>query len=93
MATKANTITTLRDHLFKTLEALQDKENPLDIERAKAVTDVAQAIINTAKVEVDHMRVTGAGSSGFIPDSSSHNALPSGTTSPQPGVLVHWLRG
>lgn len=55
----ANNLDGVRDALFKTLRALQDKDNPMDIDRAKAVSDVAQTIINTAKVEVDFMRVTG----------------------------------
>ncbi len=62
----SNTIADLRSHLFATLDALRDKENPMEIERAKAISDVAQTIINTAKVEVDHMRVTGSNGSDFI---------------------------
>lgn len=61
-------ITHLREHLFETLEALKDKDNPMDIDRAKAVVEVAKAITETAKVEVDFMRVTGAArASDFIP--------------------------
>lgn len=59
---------TLRDHLFATLDGLRDKENPMDLDRAKTVVQVAQAITDTAKVEVDFMKATGAESaSGFIP--------------------------
>jgi len=53
-----NRIEDLRNHLFATLEALRDEENPMDVERAKAVSDVAQTMINSAKVEVDYLRVT-----------------------------------
>lgn len=61
-------INTLRNHLFSTLNALQDKENPMDIERARAISDVAQTIVNSAKVEVDYMKLTGSNQgSGFIP--------------------------
>jgi len=61
-------INTLRNHLFSTLNALQDTENPMDIERARAISDVAQTIINSAKVEIDHMKLTGGNQgSGFIP--------------------------
>lgn len=64
----SHTIQDLRTHLFATLEGLRDKTNPMDIDRAKAVADVAQTIINSAKVEVEHLKVTGqAGGSGFIP--------------------------
>lgn len=47
----------VRSALFKALDGLADKT--LDIERAKAISEVAQTIINSAKVEVDYRRVTG----------------------------------
>jgi hypothetical protein len=43
-----------------TIESLLDKENPMDIGRAKAVADVAGKIIDSAKVEVDHLRALDA---------------------------------
>lgn len=55
-----NKIEDLRNHLFATLEALQDEEKPMDIERARAVAEVAQTIINSAKVEVDLVKTMGA---------------------------------
>ena len=48
-----NKISDLRDHLFETIEALKDPDKPMSLERAKAISDVAQTIINSAKVEVD----------------------------------------
>jgi hypothetical protein len=51
----------LRDHLFATLEALSDTEKPMEIERAKAMCTTAQAIIDSARVEVKYMEVTGQG--------------------------------
>ena len=72
-----NTIDTLRDELFATLRALRDPANPMDIERARAVSDVAQTIINSAKVEVDHARITGQKSgSGFLPADRPAPATP-----------------
>lgn len=64
-----NRIEDLRNHLFATLEALQDEDKPMDIARAKAVSDVAQTIINSAKVEVDFINAVGGKrtTSGFIP--------------------------
>lgn len=62
-----NKMVDLRNHLFATLEALQDKDEPMDIERAKTIAGVAQTIINSAKVEVDFLKVAdGATSNGFI---------------------------
>jgi hypothetical protein len=60
-------ISALRAHLFAALAGLSDKENPMDIERAKAIADVGQVIINTAKVEVEHIKAVGGKGSGFIP--------------------------
>ncbi|HVW08376.1 MAG TPA: hypothetical protein VHC90_07325 [Bryobacteraceae bacterium] len=54
-----NTIKDLRDHLFETIEALKDPDKPMDIERAAAIADVAQTIINSAKVEVDLVKAVG----------------------------------
>jgi len=63
-----NKIEDLRNHLFTTIEALLDEDKPMDITRAKAVSNAAQAIINSAKVEVDFLKVTGGiEGSGFIP--------------------------
>jgi len=54
-----NKLPDLRNHLFAALEALQDKDQPMDIARAKAIADVAQTIINSATVEVKYLAVTG----------------------------------
>ncbi len=83
MATK-NTIKDLRDHLFEVLEGLKDKDEPMDIERSKAVVDVAQAIINTAKVEVDMHRAVGTlrtPTGGFF-------QLPEEENQPKPRLLT-----
>lgn len=54
-----NRIEDLRNHLFATLEALQDADKPMDIERAKTIAGVAQVLINSAKVEVDLVNAIG----------------------------------
>jgi hypothetical protein len=53
-----NKIVDLRDHLFETIEMLKDDEQKdfMTIERAKAISNVAQVIVNTAKLEIDFMR-------------------------------------
>ena len=62
-----NRIEDLRNHLFETLEALKDRDNPMELDRAKAVSEVAQTIINSARVEVDYLKVTGEiEDSGFL---------------------------
>lgn len=89
-----NDISTVRQALFDTLRGLSDKDKPMDIDRAKAVNEIAQTIINSAKVEVDALRLLGGKGSGFIPvEGLPAPAKPSssgGTLSfPQPGQTVH----
>jgi hypothetical protein len=60
-----NKIEDLRDHLFEIIEML--KENDMELDKAKAIADIAQVIINSAKVEVDMMKVVHGNGSGFIP--------------------------
>ena len=61
-----NKIEDLRNHLFAALEGLSDQDNPMEIDRAKAISDVAQTIINSAKVEVEYLRVAGGRVSEFL---------------------------
>jgi hypothetical protein len=56
-----NTLQDLRDHLFATLESLADPEKPGDIDRAKAICQTAQSIIDTARVEIKYIEVVGGG--------------------------------
>ncbi len=63
-----NKIDDLRDHLFETLEALKDPDKPMELDRARTVADVAQVIVESAKVEVNFLKVTGAlRSTHFLP--------------------------
>jgi hypothetical protein len=55
-----NDILALRSHLFNTLAALQDKDNPMDLDRAKTICQVGDVIVDTAKTEIDFMRVNGS---------------------------------
>lgn len=84
-----NKIEDLRNHLFATLEALQDEEKPMDIERAKTVAIVADKLIQSAKVEVDFINATGSEGTGFIPDLRRSKDV-EGTTL---GGTVHRLKG
>lgn len=64
--------TALRDLvlvLFETIEALKDEEKPMDLARARAVADVARVVVDSAKVEVRFLEVTGGlRSTGFLPE-------------------------
>lgn len=91
-----NTISDLRAELFATIRGLRDKDNPMDVARAKAVADVAGRIIDSAKAETDYVRAFGGRgavpSSGFIgaenprPSIESQARMLGGaTTAPRPG--------
>lgn len=85
-----NDISELREHLFATLRGLRDTEHPMELDRARAVSQVAGTIIESARVEVEFARVTNRDpGSGFIPTDSDTPALPNGITS----VTRHRLKG
>lgn len=86
-------VSDLREHLFATLAALRDTENPMDIERARAVSDVAQTIINSAKVEVEYLKVAGSGESSFIDTGVGAGNLPAGLPNGIAGIVRHRLQG
>jgi len=51
-------IATVRQHLLDTLADLRNPRAPMPIDRAKAVAEVATVLVNSAKVEVDYLKVT-----------------------------------
>jgi len=93
-----NHISTVRQHLLDTLADLRNKDNPMDIDRARAVADVANVIVNTAKVEVDYLKATNQTHTPFLevpPDAQfvtvtgEDGALPNGISS----ITRHRLQG
>lgn len=66
----SNQITDLRDMLFAQMRKISDPDCKLEKEimRADALVNVSGQIINSIKVEVDMMRVTGSlSNSGIVP--------------------------
>ena len=59
-------INILRGHLLATLADLRNRENPMEPDRARAVAQVASVLVDTAKVEIDYLKITGHDNSGFI---------------------------
>jgi hypothetical protein len=80
-------ITELRKQLFESMSRLSGKIiDPQEIARAKAIAETAQTIINSAKVEVEFLQVTGGKQgSGFIPlaPANGHQVIEQ-----RPGVTV-----
>ena len=63
-----NKIDNVRDHLFMQLERLNDdsltpEQMQIEIEKAKAVSQVAATLIQTAKVEIDFINAMGVAES------------------------------
>ena len=74
-----NKIEDLRNHLFAALEGLADRDNPMELDRAKAIADVGRVIVDSAKAEVEFMKATGAKSgTGFVPLPASAPVAPVG---------------
>lgn len=70
MNEESNHISTVRAHMIDQLRALRaalpGEALDAEIRRAKGVSDVAQTIINSAKVEVDYLQATGQASTPFL---------------------------
>ena len=71
----SNDINQLREIMFETLRSLKDNQQPLDVERAKAISNAAQVIINSVKVEIDYLRVSGGTGTHFIPNFPAPTSL------------------
>lgn len=84
--TPRHTIEGLREHLFGTLAALRDEKNPMDIGRARAVSEVAHTIIESAKVEVEYMKTTKRPGTSFIGIEPPADDTPASTELPARGV-------
>lgn len=82
-----NTLEDLRVHLFETLASLRDKSSPMEIDRAKAISDVAKAVIDSARVEVDYVKATGQDHLA-LPVFGPQKTLPPGA----PGVRTHRIK-
>lgn len=54
--------------LFKTINQLNDKENPMPLDRAKVISGVAQTVINLAKTEVDLYKINRRNKVLFLSD-------------------------
>lgn len=87
-------INTLREHLMQTLASLRDRENPMEPDRARAIGQVASVLIDSARVEVDYIKATGADRSGFLEEPQAPQLENSPTAhNPFPSVVRHRLNG
>jgi hypothetical protein len=86
----------VRQSLLDTLSDLRNKEQPMDIERAKAVAQVASVLVDTAKVENEYLKITGQDNSSFLEQSVDDSQRITTVASPFPqvgNITRHRLQG
>jgi len=72
------TIADLRETLFATMYALRD--GSMDVDKARQINEVARTLVETAKVEVDYLRVTEGDKAPFLQTPEPAPLLPPGIT-------------
>lgn len=92
-------ISQLRQHLMDTLADLRNRDKPMEPDRARAVAQVAGVLVDTAKVEIDYLKVTKQDRSGFLEEPPDPSVAHLGRTPPSgytqgsverlPGVTRH----
>jgi hypothetical protein len=92
------TIADVRELLMGTLRDLRDRKNPMELDRARTVAQVATVLVDTARVENDYLKITGQERSEFLDTSTpAVHALPNGGTpsanNPFPVSVRHRLHG
>ncbi|KAA0910639.1 hypothetical protein [Pusillimonas sp. ANT_WB101] len=79
-------INDLRRAMFDTLAGLRSGD--ITVEQAKAMSDVGQVIINSAKIEVEYIKATSGNESPFL-NSAEPEKLPNGVV----GIIKHRIAG
>lgn len=71
---KKESMNDLRGHLFQTIEDL--KNGKIDIEKSKAIADLGQVIVNSARLEVDAMKIiSNADNTQLMKDAIKHSTV------------------
>jgi hypothetical protein len=68
----SKTLDDLRERLFDAIDGV--KSGSLAVDKARAINDIGQSIINSAKVEVEYLRVSAQKQSRFL--GTAATALP-----------------
>lgn len=92
-------INELRTELLSALRELRNRTNPMEPDRARAISQVAAVLVDSARVEVEYIKVTGQDTSNFIDSLKAPAAVaaianaPNGTMidRSQAGVVRHML--
>lgn len=74
---QSRNISDLRETIF---DVIQDvRAGKISVDQAQAINDLSKTIVDSAKVEVDYLRVNNGGESTFI-EAVGNAALPPGVT-------------
>jgi len=79
------TLAAVRAALFNTLQDV--RSGAIDLDKARAVNELGKTLVDTARVEVEFIKVTEGSASAFI-ESKQPPQLPPGVT----GTTVHRIR-
>lgn len=82
-------IQTLREQMFQTLQGIKD--GSISVDKAKAICQVGDVIVASAKIEVDFIRATGGSDSEFLTVNNSKET-PTGRLTHSGHSTVHRLR-
>jgi hypothetical protein len=66
MTENKTTIADVREVLMSTLRDLRSRDNPMELDRARTVAQVATVLVDTARVENDYLKLTGQDRSEFL---------------------------
>lgn len=80
-------ISQLRAELLATLQDLRNPNRPMEPDRARAVAQVAAVMVDTARVEVEYLKVTKQDNSSFIDGLKAPNALEAISNAPGGGLI------
>ncbi len=88
----------VRAALMGTLNDLRDKDKPMEVDRARAIAQVATVLVDTARVENDYLKITGQDRSQFLEAPKDDIAVipridGPAAHNPFPTVVRHQLRG
>lgn len=86
-----SSIADVRQSLLDTLRDLRDPTKPLDVDRAKAISQVAAVIVDSARVEVQYLQVTGQRGGEFF-GHSTPPALPSAQPTKAGAPKTQWVK-
>jgi hypothetical protein len=70
-------ITDLRSILFDAIEGV--KAGKLDLDKAKTINELSRTLVDTARAEIDHVKIAGGIGSDFLANQTQRPALPGET--------------